>query len=283
MPKRDERAQRNAWSKRHRENVKARKGSPAVPKRTTTGSGKRPSPRFAAELERFVAAKEPVALARFHDGEFHMPAEIPDRARSGWRLYRPSWLKDRLGQALEADLDSYYVGISPPCDYPRGTSFFRSRVKTKRVTFATVFWHHNFLGFMGAVRSGALKDACIVSSGKGDVKVPKDGAVVPFDIDAVVERLLEEKRPILVAAGPCACVIVHEYWKRADPKSRQTILDVGAAIDQIVHGKNTRDFHDPGSALRMHECTFAHTVPWAHQKAKALKGWRGYLGRKKKA
>ncbi len=284
----DEDEQRNRWARTHkarrarkkeRKRVRAHGPFPASAKASSSrapGVGK-----FRADLERFLHPKEPVALARFHDGECHMLQGEPYNARSGWRLYRPSWMQDRLVASLEADMEGYWVGISPPCDWPEGTAVFRPHVATvRRMTFATIFWHSNYAPFMAAIKGGSLKDACIVTSGKGDYKVPKNGAVEPWDLDGLVDELLQEQRTILVAAGPCACVIVHEYWKRADPQKRQTILDVGAAIDPIVHGRNTRDFHDPSSPLRQHVCSFQTSVPWAKKKAKKPKGWRGYLARK---
>lgn len=235
--------------------------------------------RFKADLERLTDVGRPVGLARFHDGELRVLRGEPYRARSGWHLQRESWLRERLATALSAKLDDYWVGISPPCDYPQGTSFYRPLVKTRH-TFATIFWHSNYTRFTSML-SGRFSDACIVSSGVGDFKVPANGVANKWPLDDLVTELLKERRPILVAAGPCACVIVHEYWRRQPKAGRQTILDVGAAIDPKVHGRRTRDFHEPKSALRVHSCSWDRCAPWARPKEKKVRGWAAHRAKHK--
>jgi hypothetical protein len=77
--------------------------------------------------------------------------------------------------------------------------------------------------------------------------VPDDLVTGRTDIDAIVERLLGVERPILLAAGPASCVIAHKYWMRADPRRRQTIVDVGSAIDELTKGRTTRQYQLPGT------------------------------------
>lgn len=221
---------------------------------------------FAAALARFVEPKQPLALGRFHDGEYHVLRGLPYNARSGWHLRGPSWIRDRLAAALAADLPDYWVGISPPCDFPRGTAFYRSQVKTKLRTFATVFHHRNFPQAEAAFRGGPFANACIVACKKGDYEVPANGVSSKWDLDGLVTSLLAEKRPILLAAGPCAAVIAYEYWIRASEVERQTILDVGAAIDRRIHGRSTRSFHDAGP-LRIHVCAWDQAVPWTKRES----------------
>lgn len=227
--------------------------------------------RFASDLERFISPSRPIALARFHDGEYHVLASKPYDARSGWHLHRESWLRPRLLESLSAKLDDYWVGISPPCDYPLGTAFLRQHVQTKLLTFATVFWHRNHPRFVGHVRAN-LGEYCLVgSSARCTHRVPANGVAKEWDLDGLVTTLLGEKRSILLAAGPCACVIVHEYWKRADPAQRQTILDAGAALDPIIHGRNTRSF------VLHHACSWTAGVPWSAGGARKVKGYRARL------
>jgi hypothetical protein len=77
-----------------------------------------------------------------------------------------------------------------------------------------------------------------------------------FDLDALVRRLLAVRRPILVSAGPAACVIVHEYWQRAVPEQRQVIVDVGSAIDELTKGRKTRQYQVPGTRNAQLVCTW---------------------------
>lgn len=239
----------------------------------------RPSGTFRGDLELFLEPKRPVALARFHDGEYHVLRGEPYDARSGWHLYRKSWLRERLLDALRATLDNYWVGISPPCCFPQGTAHFRSFTRTRLLTYATIFWFSNFGRTQAALYGGARggKFATVGCTSRCDYAIPKNGVAKPWNLDGLVDKLLLEKRPILLAAGPSACVIAHEYWKRVDPKQRQTILDVGAAMDPLFHGKATRHFQEPSSVLRSHSCSWKKTVPWSKSMGRKLKGNRARL------
>lgn len=228
---------------------------------------------FRRDLGRLVDTSRPVALARFGDGEYHVLGGTPYSSRSGWVLHGQSWIRRRLDAALRASLPGYWVGISPPCDWPLGTAYFRPRVTARR-TFATVFSHSNYPIFRRHLQRD-LAGACLVGPGaKADHRVPPNGVLKKWDLDGLVDCLLKETRPILVAAGPCACVIVHEYWKRCPAAQRQTILDVGAAVDPLLHGESTREFHDTSSPLRTHVCDWERSVPWSPGKKKKLKGYR---------
>lgn len=242
----------------------------------------RPASRdtFAAALARFTKPARPLALARFHDGEYHVLNGLPYKARSGWTLGRPSWVRDRLRAALTAKLPDYWVGLSPPCDFPRGTAYYRPLIRTAQRTFATVFQHRNFPAAEGAFRRGVFEKACLVSPRGGAFRVPANGVAQPWDLDALVTELLKERRPILLAAGPCAAVIVHEYWKRCPKAQRQTILDIGATLDRKIHGRKTREYHDGANPLRHHVCRWDRAVPWARKPAEdPSKNWRTIAAR----
>lgn len=49
----------------------------------------------------------------------------------------------------------------------------------------------------------------------------------------------------LVSAGPASAVIIHKYWQRA--RRKQTIVDVGSAIDERLKGCKTRPYQQPGT------------------------------------
>lgn len=236
------------------------------------------SDAFQRDLDRFLAPDRPVALGRFHDGEYHVLRGEDYKAGSGWRIRGSSWMRERLRAALAADLPDSWIGISPPCDWPKGTSYFRGIVRTKQLTFATLFWHANFARFTSGMRSEPFSSACVVSSGKGDYRIPHNGVAEPWDLDGLVTSLLGETRPILLCAGPAAAIIVHEYWQRAPIESRQTILDVGSALDPVVHGRQTRHFQRPeGKRLLSHRCSWSVSVPWAKPPRPVAKGWRDHL------
>lgn len=229
---------------------------------------------FASDLERFLHPKAPLALARFHDGEYHILRGEPYKAKSNWSVYEPSWLRDRLLAALEADLEGYWVGISPPCCFPQATAYFRSQVNTHLLTYATVFWFANFSRTRKTLyeRVNAGRCATVGCTARCDYRIPANGVASPWDLDGLVGRLLDEERPILLAAGPSACIIAHEYWKRAPADSRQTILDVGAAMDPLLHGKPTRHFQEGSSNLRTHRCSWTQSAPWSPSMGRKVKG-----------
>jgi len=237
---------------------------------------------FQAELERFLPrpGAPPKALARFHDGECKILEGKPYEAKSGWTTYGNCWLRSRLEQSLRADLDGYFVGISPPCDWPEGTAVMLPMTAGKhRCTFATIFWHANYPRVQHELEKGSLRGAAVVSSSGGHYTVPARGAVEPWDIDALVTELLDEERTILVSAGPCACIIVHQYWLRCPPERRQTILDIGSAVDYLTKpGEATRHYAEANSPYRNHHCSWNQSAPWGRKKGKRKpRGWKGHL------
>lgn len=216
---------------------------------------------FAA-IERALQEREPFCFVRFNDGEFALLAGKPYKAASGWRLRRgsESWLRAPLLASLKARLPGYMIGISTDCCVPKAVTFYRREVMSprSRVTFATLFFNCNYIRALKLFRD---LDAVVITSGDGDFKVPGDGVTRKWDIDQLVDKLLEVKKPIFAAAGPASCVIGHRYWERAlerqtvDRRFRpQPFVDVGATLDVVVHGQRTRLYHDAGSPMRGHVC-----------------------------
>jgi len=101
-----------------------------------------------------------------------------------------------------------------------------------------------------------LSEAVFVASEGGDYWVPDDVLNSSFDIDALVARLLNVDRTILVSAGPAAAIIIHRYWQRAAPEKRQVIVDVGSAIDELTKGHKTRQYQMPGTRTAELICTW---------------------------
>lgn len=208
-------------------------------------------------LEKAIREKRPFALSRFGDGEWTLLQGRTYRSASGWVSKKETWLRGALLESLQANLGGYCVGYSPPCCHPKCVRFYAENVKVPKLrrTFAGVFFHGNF----GRAKAFFSKlDAFTVGCTRGsDIRVPEDGVNHSFDIDDVVQQMLEVRdRPILVAAGPAACVIVHRYWRwtRRHPENRVPCIDVGALLDEAKHGKKTRYYHDAKSGLHRHFC-----------------------------
>jgi hypothetical protein len=123
--------------------------------------------------------------------------------------------------------------------------------------------HSNYPAARGALTKAVRDGAMLVGCRKSDVLVPANGASKPFDIDAIVQKMLPSRQPILVAAGPLAPVLIHRYWTKCPPAKRVAVLDVGACLDHIIHGRVTRDHHNDNSPLRYHVCSFDHWTPWS--------------------
>lgn len=214
---------------------------------------------FKAVTER-LRDGPPFALARFNDGELAILQRKPYKAASGWRTQGDTWIRSRLLAALQYKGRDYYVGISPLCCIPGAPQWYRKHVRKheSELTFATLFFNANYhasLKFFSGF--DALKVGCAAGC---DVRIPRDAVNQRWDVDAIVDKMLESDRPILLAAGPGACVLAHRYWMRADPASRQSVVDVGAVLDTEIHGQPTRDYQqrDPGAArILRHVCQWA--------------------------
>jgi 2-polyprenyl-3-methyl-5-hydroxy-6-metoxy-1,4-benzoquinol methylase len=199
---------------------------------------------FVTDFDQVDFRGEPFAFVRFGDGERAICMAKPLVARDGWEYPGgPSRFGEELLAALRHDAPDYYVGISDSCcDRPaRDWYLGQVRVPLGQVTFANLFVNGNYRRFQGL----DLRGLAVVASEGGDFRVPADVFAEPFDLDALVARLLTVDRPILVAAGPASPILIHKYWTRAVRK--QTIVDVGSAIDERTKGRKTRPYQVPGT------------------------------------
>jgi 2-polyprenyl-3-methyl-5-hydroxy-6-metoxy-1,4-benzoquinol methylase len=222
-----------------------------------TAARGRPAMRFTQEFvkdfEQIDLWGRPFAFARFGDGERSICRGVPVACSDGWSFNGgSSTFASDLYASLISDFPDYYVGISDTCCDREAHEWFMKRVRVPldRLTFANILVNGNYQRF----RATDLRGTVVVASEGGDFTVPEDIAGTGFEIDGLVERLLRVDRPILVAAGPAACVIVHRYWQRADAEKRQSIMDVGSAIDEFTKRRKTRRYHFPGSPTANRIC-----------------------------
>ncbi len=210
-------------------------------------------------IEKALKEGKPFALSRFGDGEWSILKKRPYKAASGWTTKGDTWLSGALLESLSADLPGYCVGYSPPCCHPKCVGFYADnmRVPKQRRTYATVFFHGNFQ--RAKAFFSRLPAALVGCTKGGDIKVSRYATNAPVDVDEIVQQMLEVKdRPILLAAGPLACVLVHRYWRwtKRHPEDRVACVDIGGLMDEALHGKKTRYYHDPKSGLHQHFCDF---------------------------
>ena len=228
---------------------------------------------YRGDLEDFIEAwkaREPLALTRFGDGEAAVliqreqlgyDAFVVDRESEQWRSDQvtPAF-RQALDAALRCTEDGYYVGLlgrrgpqDPHAEYVHK----HVGVPMERQTFAEIFSYNNFHRMPKGRRFA--RECCVVSSssrpseeGYKSLLIPKRDAHL-FDPKDTVEALLEVEIPILVAAGPFANVIVHQYWIAQAPDKRQPIVDIGSALDPWIHGDITRSYQHPKNAHRKRE------------------------------
>lgn len=222
---------------------------------------------FRKDFDQFLREDlEPFAFVRFHDGEYHVIEGLDYQSRSGWTTDGgPTWIQYPLLDALAYTESNYYIGISSPCDHSEAAHSYRRRLagrsENNHLTFSSIFAHANYARFSQV--SKRYEDAVVVgSTDRCDFKVPSNGVTSQWDVDGLIEQLQTiEGRPIFVSAGPCSNVIIHHYWTRQPPDRRVTIIDVGAAIDEKIHGKTTRDYHKKGTGVA-HRCEWESWVPF---------------------
>ena len=201
------------------------------------------------DFDALLAQTEPLALVRFGDGEIALIDGNAHKSADAWKVGGPTWLRGDLVASLRYQAERWCIGLPTPCCLRSGIRIHPAVNAPGHLrTFSTLFLHSNLRRF-GAVLE-RFKDAVIVGSWYGDVRIPEDGVSTPWDVDACVTELLKSKRDILLGAGPCANIIALRYWKRATDDERRFILDVGSALD-VHYGKRSRHFHD---TMADHRC-----------------------------
>lgn len=207
---------------------------------------------FDTDFDKLVAPLQPSytgkphAIMRFADAEHGPCSGKPVRSRDGWGYDGADTpIALELRRCLELDLPGLYIGITSPLDYKVCYDFYMTKVKAplSRLTSTNIFVNANYPRFRQlnvdhCYKLGPYPDA--------DYSFPADAMRNPtFPWEPIVDVLLAVERPILLAAGPIACILVANYWERQLPEKLQTILDVGSALDPFF-GKRSRPFQTDG-------------------------------------
>lgn len=204
---------------------------------------------FRADLDSLVGAvreRRAFALARFHDGEFAVCEGRGYRARSPWSSSRKAWLRPLLLDALHSGEPGLIHGVSPLCCIPAAARYYSRELCKHPATFATIFQNANYSPACFALRS--VPHVLVGSSEEAQIRIPQNAVEDAWDLDGVVQQLIGVDKPIFVAAGPAACVIVHRLWERY---KQVPVIDIGALFDNA-----TRDYHSPTSTLHRHVCSW---------------------------
>lgn len=222
-------------------------------------------------------AEEPWALSRFADGELAIIHAIDMKAADGWKPVEAApGVREALRRSLIAvnALVGYYVGISCPCCDKETCSSYRFILSQahgdtppfeEKMTFSNIFANANYDRFRQRCLEEKFGARCvIVGSGTPCAyDIPSNLVNHPQAmeiIDALVGRLLDETKTILVAAGPASNIIIHRYWTKCPLEKRRVICDIGSALDPWLHGKFTRGYHDPKHPNRKKVCVWTKTT-----------------------
>lgn len=184
--------------------------------------------------------KERFAFARFGDGERTIMTGGIYHCSDGW-VYggkAPGRYKALLTESLGYSHPDYYIGIEGRQSLPR-MCWYMAHMNTpvERITDACLFvnsrWKESRKWMQGIRRQCAL-----VGSGKRvDFRIPHNCLQPEYDYAPLLAKLLEVQKPILLAGGPLANILVMEYLKAG---GRQTIIDIGTVLDLEMFGKPTR-------------------------------------------
>lgn len=219
---------------------------------------------FRQDLEQLLLQFKqglPFAFVRYADGESAMCQGLPlhvNKPAEEWISNKDSQeFQASLVASLQANLPEYYLGISCPCCDPQGHLWFlrHATAPLERISYANLLVNANYARWMEFFGTLARTDYVLVSSNGGDYTVPRNAVNVDWGLEDLVADLHHEHRPIFVAAGPAAEVIIHRYWQTAPQK--QIIMDVGSTLDPQIHGFATRAYHDRGSLYGKRICCWS--------------------------
>jgi hypothetical protein len=215
---------------------------------------------FQRDFEQFRLSGEPYAFTRYGDGERAICCGTRIQTSDGWTYpggERP--LAAALRASLQSDLPGYHIGISCPCCDERAHQWYlrHARLPPERITFANIFVNANHPRFMAWIEQERALERCVLigSAPACRIRVPENAVSPPADPEPILKAMLQIDRPMLVAAGPLSCILIHEYWRRAE--RRQIVVDVGSALDPALHGRLTRRYHRPGSPTSGRVCMWS--------------------------
>lgn len=153
---------------------------------------------------------------------------------------------------------SLYVGISCPCCDPESHEFYLKEAgcHSECLTFANLFANGNYDIALPWLRDLMARSFVISSAWGSDMRIAMNWSAgdLGHQCDEAISRLEAVRRPILVAAGPLGKAIILRYVSSI---LRAPILDVGSALDPILHGQATRKYHDPTHPNRKKICVWS--------------------------
>jgi hypothetical protein len=232
---------------------------------------------FDADFEAMTAGLKPgydgpaYAFTRYGDGEAAImrgrrhvaksdgwvwpadPAVARDDENRGTDTYDETKLPTQLWLAMTEDVPGWYVGVTAEEHHPDDHDWMvdwvfddRGHMTEDRVTFAELFIFANHARF----KALDLRHCRIVGPRQHVdpfLRVPRDAITSGWDWRPLVDYLIRgQASPIVVAAGPLAKVLIHDYWLRCPLDRRQVIIDAGSAISHLFGSRPIRTYQKGG-------------------------------------
>lgn len=203
--------------------------------------------KFACDVNKDLAiffkafGKEQIGFARIGDGEETMIFGGRYHCSDGW-VSSPGQgtYRNSVSKSVMCDHPNFYLGLRLPKGNRRMVWYFRNvKAPGTRLTDPCLFVNSRWQksrAFFKKVRPRCVLVGC---AKKVDIQIPKDCISPEYDYKPLLAKLLKVKKPILLAAGPLANILVAEYLNAG---GKQTIIDMGTVLDMEMFGKPTRKY-----------------------------------------
>jgi hypothetical protein len=197
------------------------------------------------DLNIFMAAfkrGEQIGFARFGDGEERICRGGTYHCSDGWvsRPSKNSRLRKQLAASFRFSHAKYYVGLR----YPRSLKFWawvtrQLGTPPERVCDPCLFVNSRWRKARKFFLKQRRKCFLVSCAKSADFRIPKNCINPEYNWDRLLKRLLKVNKPILLAAGPLANVLVMEYLAAG---GKQSIIDIGTVLDYELLGRPTRKY-----------------------------------------
>lgn len=224
---------------------------------------------FIQEFDKYknkILSKENFAYARYADGEVKLMngMSVGHNTQAyqadGWscesKMYK---LGENLLQSLNHVESNYYYAITSPNQSMFDYVFLMDRIKQldSNITFADLWINGNYQRFKNFLLHELKESVVLVASKDGLHRntyplVTKEFYPIPNDCvnfyelnhDTFTKDMINlsakyENTLFFISAGPLSEVIIHDMYE-SNPNNRY--IDVGSAVDEIVHGVKTRPY-----------------------------------------
>jgi len=222
-----------------------------------------------------IQSNENFAFIRNGDGERAIMMGQSVTAQEGWKS--PNYITI-LGKAIyssiQIDDPSYYIGISCPCCDEPAYNWYRSRIKSRNITFANMWANSNYVKFLKYFPQ-LKRDAVLIGNHRArgkkignlnilDYYLVSDDCISFWDNDS--ENFIEEIKAkygnrtgllYVVSAGPMSGPIIASLFKN-NPDN--CYVDFGSSTDSFYWDKVTRPYMNSISVYAKKNC-WMHKIP----------------------